>query len=88
MQAGWMLRLKRLMRLKGVSLKFSGRLAESIEICGIPHLAKNERDVGHPGFRGRDTIKTIVRAAPIFFGPVRFPSEFHWGYRACVRTRF
>jgi hypothetical protein len=20
------------------------------EVCGIPHLAKNERDVGHPGF--------------------------------------
>jgi hypothetical protein len=24
--------------------------------CGIPHLAKNERDVGHPGFvRGKDS---------------------------------
>jgi hypothetical protein len=21
-----------------------------VRICGIPHLAKNERDVGHPGF--------------------------------------
>jgi hypothetical protein len=20
-----------------------------VEICGIPHLAKNERDMGHPG---------------------------------------
>jgi hypothetical protein len=22
----------------------------SVEVRGIPHLAKNERDVGHPGF--------------------------------------
>jgi hypothetical protein len=28
------------------------------EICGISHLAKNERDMGHPEVRGRDTVST------------------------------
>jgi hypothetical protein len=27
-----------------------------IGILGIPHLAKNERDMGHPLIRGRDRI--------------------------------
>src|SRR5271170_2119160 len=27
------------------------------EACGIPHLAKNERDVGHPATRGGDRAK-------------------------------
>jgi hypothetical protein len=27
-----------------------------VERCGIPHLAKNERDMGHPMIRGR--VKT------------------------------
>jgi hypothetical protein len=25
-----------------------------VERCGIPHLAKNERDMGHPTLCGRD----------------------------------
>jgi hypothetical protein len=23
---------------------------KNVESCGLPHLAKNERDMGHPGF--------------------------------------
>jgi hypothetical protein len=26
-----------------------------VERCGIPHLAKNERDMGHPTLSGRET---------------------------------
>jgi hypothetical protein len=26
----------------------------NVKIRGIPHLAKNERDMGHPPIRGRD----------------------------------
>jgi hypothetical protein len=26
-------------------------LGKNVEVRGIPHLAKNERDVGHGGFR-------------------------------------
>jgi hypothetical protein len=29
-----------------------------IEVRGIPHLAKNERDMGHPMIRGRDRNRT------------------------------
>jgi hypothetical protein len=30
------------------------RVMESkIEVCGIPHLAKNKQDMGHPGFVGK-----------------------------------
>jgi hypothetical protein len=29
----------------------------AIEGCGIPHLAKNERDVGHPGLVAVFTIR-------------------------------
>jgi hypothetical protein len=28
---------------------------KKVRIRGIPHLAKNERDMGHPPIRGRDT---------------------------------
>jgi hypothetical protein len=27
-----------------------------VKVCGIPHLAKNERDVGHPGFCGHARV--------------------------------
>jgi hypothetical protein len=33
---------------------FSALQELPIEVCGIPHLAKNERDMGHPMIRGRD----------------------------------
>src|ERR1700733_8798776 len=32
--------------------KFSSLAATNVKVRGIPHLAKNERDVGHPWFRG------------------------------------
>jgi hypothetical protein len=35
-------------------LDFSAFRELPIEIRGIPHLAKNERDMGHPMIRGRD----------------------------------
>jgi hypothetical protein len=28
-----------------------------VERCGIPHLAKNERDMGHPTLCGREKLK-------------------------------
>jgi hypothetical protein len=32
------------------------------EACGIPHLAKNERDVGHPAvFAGDEAQRALVR---------------------------
>jgi hypothetical protein len=38
--------------------KFSTLLAKTIDVRGIPHLAKNERDVGHPWFhRGEKSQK-------------------------------
>ena len=30
----------------------SSEMKAEVRTCGIPHLAKNERDVGHPGFGG------------------------------------
>jgi hypothetical protein len=30
---------------------------KKVEVRGIPHLAKNERDVGHPSAGGRERIK-------------------------------
>src|SRR5580698_7002940 len=33
---------------------------KQVECCGIPYLAKNERDMGHPTILGRD--KTLSRA--------------------------
>jgi hypothetical protein len=34
---------------KGAEVGFSAMEKDRVEGCGIPHLAKNERDVGHPG---------------------------------------
>jgi hypothetical protein len=31
--------------------RLSEPLGKNVEVRGIPHLAKNERDVGHGGFR-------------------------------------
>jgi hypothetical protein len=39
-----------------------------VEVCGIPHLAKNERDVGHPSVvadRGREPKGTRPRSLGI-----------------------
>jgi hypothetical protein len=33
---------------------FSDLGKRHVERCGIPHLAKNERDMGHPTLCGRD----------------------------------
>jgi hypothetical protein len=35
-------------------MSFGSRWAFKVGICGIPHLAKNERDMGHPEIRGED----------------------------------
>jgi hypothetical protein len=37
-----------------------------VERCGIPHLAKNERDMGHPTIPGRDKVERQSRAAHSF----------------------
>jgi hypothetical protein len=37
---------------------FLSRGRKKVEICGIPHLAKNERDMGHPTLCGREKDKT------------------------------
>jgi hypothetical protein len=35
--------------------RLSEPLGKKVEVRGIPHLAKNERDVGHPSFvEGKD----------------------------------
>jgi hypothetical protein len=35
-----------------------GPINKTIKVCGIPHLAKNERDMGHPSFvEGTEVIK-------------------------------
>jgi len=46
------------------------------ETCGIPHLAKNERDVGHPAFgAGIEPKSALVVAAETTAGPsTRFAS--------------
>jgi hypothetical protein len=33
-------------------------LATDVKVRGIPHLAKNERDVGHPSVRGGERFQT------------------------------
>src|ERR1700722_13560668 len=43
---------------------------------GIPHLAKNERDVGHPSFRGED--RGVVGEVPLSFRQPAF-----WAYVWC-----
>jgi hypothetical protein len=30
------------------------KVGKKVEVLGIPHLAKNERDMGHPTVRGRE----------------------------------
>jgi hypothetical protein len=30
------------------------KVGKRVEVRGIPHLAKNERDMGHPTLPGRD----------------------------------
>jgi hypothetical protein len=37
---------------------FSNLRKNHVEGCGIPRLAKNERDMGHPTILGRDKKKT------------------------------
>jgi hypothetical protein len=46
------------------------------EGCGIPHLAKNERDVGHPAVAaGIEAKSALVYQARDHFGPVLLPSR-------------
>src|ERR1700689_2607132 len=43
------------------------------KICGIPHLAKNEREMGHPSLVGRtEFIKAMVGLRPSFSAQVRW----------------
>jgi hypothetical protein len=35
-----------------------------VERCGFPHLAKNERDMGHPTLRGREKDRMARLADP------------------------
>jgi len=44
----------------------------SVEICGIPHLAKNERDVGHPRFCCATYSPVLLRR--LLFGFVAEPT--------------
>jgi hypothetical protein len=43
----------------------TGPTAKNIEVCGIPHLAKNERDVGHPGLGGRDRFRSSLEVVDL-----------------------
>jgi hypothetical protein len=44
----------------------AGRERPAGKACGIPHLAKNERDVGHPATGGGDRAKAPrVGVAPV-----------------------
>src|ERR1700722_1387617 len=36
------------------------KVGKNIEGCGLPHLAKNERDMGHPTILGRDKAKALL----------------------------
>jgi hypothetical protein len=57
-----------------------------IEVCGIPHLATNERDVGHPLVRGRDGSKKVTISIPEFsveIVGVDTPSARLYGWLLC-----
>jgi hypothetical protein len=41
-------------------LRFSARCAIQVRVSGIPHLAKNERDVGHPGFVRGENLQSVL----------------------------
>src|SRR5580658_2772817 len=40
--------------LTGASNRPASPVEKEVKVCGLPHLAKNERDVGHPSVRGGD----------------------------------
>jgi hypothetical protein len=40
------------------------KAGKKVEVRGIPHLAKNERDMGHPTLCGREKDRLNVR--PVF----------------------
>jgi hypothetical protein len=42
---------------------FSGADRLDVEVRGIPHLAKNERDMGHPGFVALQKLELQPRLA-------------------------
>jgi hypothetical protein len=44
----------------GPRTELSARVRPKGKTCGIPHLAKNERDVGHPATRGGIDESTLV----------------------------
>jgi hypothetical protein len=39
---------------------FSNLKKRHVECCGLPHLAKNERDMGHPTILGREREKPLI----------------------------
>jgi hypothetical protein len=46
------------------------------EVCGIPHLAKNERDVGHPAIGAGIEPKTETYADPAIVAGIE-PQSAH-----------
>jgi hypothetical protein len=53
--------------IAAIIMQLSERGVLFVECCGIPHLAKNERDVGHPALVVRDKVKqkAMVGGLPI-----------------------
>jgi hypothetical protein len=55
-------------------LQLSTKSGTVVKVRGIPHLAKNERDVGHPGFVGQKEFVTlripIIRCSVLRVRPV------------------
>jgi hypothetical protein len=39
---------------------FSDLRKRHVDDCGLPHLAKNERDMGHPTILGRDRRENVT----------------------------
>jgi hypothetical protein len=37
------------------------KVGKKVKVRGIPHLAKNERDMGHPTLCGRDKVEWATR---------------------------
>jgi hypothetical protein len=37
------------------------RVGKKVEVRGLPHLAKNERDMGHPTILGREKEKHTLK---------------------------
>jgi hypothetical protein len=66
-------------------------VGKKVKVRGLPHLAKNERDVGHPTILGRDKEKMGV--AEELTGNEReraetFPREIGWTADPSTTLRF